>query len=70
MEGTSCVVALWLQDENFRGTYTAATVQQEIAGARADDISGWLMWSTGATYTSAAFTANAPKVYTARPATP
>ncbi len=60
--GTGCVVVPWLQDEDYRGTYDAAKVKEQIAGARADGLPGWLMWSAGATYTPAAFTPDAPSV--------
>lgn len=68
--GTSCVVVPWLQDENYRGDYTAAKVQQEIRGATDDGLPGWLMWSAGATYTPAAFPPDAPRVYVPRPVVP
>ena len=53
--GTNCVVVPWLQDENYKGVYTADKVRQQIMGARANGIPGWLMWSAGATYTPAAY---------------
>ena len=62
VKGTGCVVVPWLQDENFRGRYDAAKVQQQIAGARADGLPGWLMWSAVAKYTAAAYTPDAAPV--------
>lgn len=59
VKGTDCVVVPWLQDENFRGTYTVAKVMEEIHGARDDRITGWLMWSARATYQAAAYTPDA-----------
>ncbi|MGB8650203.1 MAG: putative glycoside hydrolase [Mycobacteriales bacterium] len=59
VKGTGCVVVPWLQDENFRGRYDAAKVQQQIAGARANGIPGWLMWSAKAVYTGAAYSPDA-----------
>ena len=58
VKGTNCVVVPWLQDENYKGKYTAAKVQEQISGARADGIPGWLMWSAGASYTGAAYSAD------------
>jgi hypothetical protein len=57
--GTGCVVVPWLQDENYKGAYTAAKVMQQIKGARDDGIPGWLMWSATATYTAAAYSPDA-----------
>ncbi len=57
--GTNCVVVPWLQDENYKGRYTADKVRQQIMGARANKIPGWLMWSAGATYTPAAYSPDA-----------
>ena len=57
--GTDCVVVPWLQDENYKGIYDAAKVQQQIKGARADGIPGWLMWSASARYTPAAYSPDA-----------
>ncbi len=57
--GTGCVVVPWLQDENFRGVYDVPKVQQQIAGTRANGITGWLMWSAKATYQGAAYTPDA-----------
>ena len=57
--GTDCVVVPWLQDENFRGAYTPAKVMEQISGARADGIPGWLMWSAGARYQGAAYSPDA-----------
>ncbi|MCW2499016.1 MAG: hypothetical protein JWN87_692 [Frankiales bacterium] len=57
--GTGCVVVPWLQDENYKGRYTAAKVQQQIMGTRANGIPGWLMWSAKATYTGAAYSPDA-----------
>lgn len=66
VRGTRCVVVPWLQDEDFRGHYGPDKVLAEIKGSRDDGIPGWLMWSAGATYTPAAFTNDAPRVYTPR----
>ena len=57
--GTNCVVVPWLQDENYKGVYTADKVRQQIMGARANKIPGWLMWSAGARYTPAAYSPDA-----------
>lgn len=57
--GTNCVVVPWLQDENYKGVYTADKVRQQIMGARANKIPGWLMWSAGARYTMAAYSPDA-----------
>ena len=59
VRGTDCVVVPWLQDENFRGAYTVAKVQEQIAGTRANGIQGWLMWSAAAKYQGAAYTPDA-----------
>ncbi len=59
VKGTNCVVVPWLQDENYKGTYTAAKVQQQIQGAHDNGIPGWLMWSAGATYTPPAYSPDA-----------
>jgi len=59
VRGTHCAVVPWLQDENYKGNYTAAKVMQQVQGARADGIPGWLMWSAGASYTSAAYSPDA-----------
>ena len=59
VRGTNCVVVPWLQDENYKGVYTAAKVRQQIKGARDNGIPGWLMWSAGATYTGAAYSTDA-----------
>ena len=61
-KGTFCKVVPWLQDENFRGTYDAGTVGQEIKAARDTGLPGWVMWSAGAKYTGAAFSPDAPRV--------
>lgn len=66
VQGTACVVVPWLQDENYKGDYTAAKVEAQIQGASDNGIPGWLMWSAGTTYTPSAFTPDAPKVYRAR----
>lgn len=57
--GTSCKVVPWLQDEDYKGVYTAEKVEAQIKGARDDGIPGWLMWSAGATYTPAAYSPDA-----------
>ncbi len=59
VEGTNCVVVPWLQDENFRGAYTPAKVREQIMGARANGIQGWLMWSAVARYQGAAYSPDA-----------
>ncbi|GAC1440693.1 MAG: putative glycoside hydrolase [Mycobacteriales bacterium] len=59
VKGTSCVVVPWLQDENYRGQYTADKVREQIKGARDNGIAGWLMWSAGASYTAAAYSTDA-----------
>ena len=59
VKGTNCVVVPWLQDENYKGAYTPAKVKEQIAGARADAIPGWLMWSAAAKYQAAAYTPDA-----------
>jgi hypothetical protein len=53
------VVVPWLQDENYRGAYTPAKVMEQINGARANGIPGWLMWSAAARYQGAAYTPDA-----------
>lgn len=57
--GTNCVVIPWLQDEDYKGAYTADKVQEEIKGARDNNMPGWLMWSAGSTYTADAFSPDA-----------
>jgi hypothetical protein len=57
--GTNCVVVPWLQDENYKGRYTAAKVREQIMGARDNDIPGWLMWSAVARYTRDAYSPDA-----------
>jgi hypothetical protein len=59
VKGTNCVVVPWLQDENYKGRYTAAKVREQIQGARDNKIPGWLMWSAVARYTGAAYTPDA-----------
>jgi hypothetical protein len=59
VKGTNCVVVPWLQDENYKGIYTADKVRAQIRGARDNAIQGWLMWSAGATYTAAAYSTDA-----------
>ncbi len=59
VKGTNCVVVPWLQDENYKGRYTADKVRQQIKGARDNGIQGWLMWSAVAKYTGAAYSPNA-----------
>lgn len=59
VKGTDCVVVPWLQDENFRGAYTPAKVQEQINGTRANGIPGWLMWSSKARYQAAAYSPDA-----------
>jgi hypothetical protein len=61
-KGTHCKVVPWLQDENFRGRYDARKVGLEIAGARANGLPGWVMWSAVAKYTGAAYSPDAPRV--------
>ncbi|MFL6238157.1 MAG: putative glycoside hydrolase [Actinomycetes bacterium] len=61
-KGTFCKVVPWLQDENFRGTYDAHKVGQEIKGARDTGLPGWVMWAANAKYTGAAFSPDAPRV--------
>jgi hypothetical protein len=62
VKGTNCVVVPWLQDENYKGNYTADKVRQQIKGARDNGIQGWLMWSAGASYTAAAYSTDAKPV--------
>jgi hypothetical protein len=62
VKGTSCVVVPWLQDENYKGRYTADKVRQQIKGARDNGIQGWLMWSAVAKYTAAAYSPDAKPV--------
>jgi hypothetical protein len=62
VKGTFCKVVPWLQDENFRGTYDAAKVGQEIKGARDTGLPGWVMWAANAKYTGAAFSPDATSV--------
>jgi hypothetical protein len=57
--GTDCVVVPWLQDENYRGAYTPAKVREQIMGARANGIPGWLMWSARARYQGEAYSDDA-----------
>jgi hypothetical protein len=59
VKGTNCVVVPWLQDENYKGRYTAAKVREQIQGTRANGIGGWLMWSAVARYTGAAYSTDA-----------
>ena len=59
VKGTNCVVVPWLQDENYKGQYTPDKVREQIKGARDDGISGWLMWSAGASYTPSAYSTDA-----------
>jgi hypothetical protein len=59
VKGTNCVVVPWLQDENYKGVYTADKVLQQIRGTRDNGIPGWLMWSAGARYTAAAYSTDA-----------
>lgn len=59
VKGTNCVVVPWLQDENYKGVYTADKVRAQIKGARDNGIPGWLMWSAGARYTAAAYSPDA-----------
>jgi hypothetical protein len=62
VKGTNCVVVPWLQDENYKGRYTADKVRQQIKGARDNGIQGWLMWSAVAKYTAAAYSNDAKPV--------
>ena len=62
VKGTNCVVVPWLQDENYKGIYTADKVRAQIKGARDNGIQGWLMWSAGASYTGAAYSTDAKPV--------
>ncbi|MDT7573444.1 MAG: hypothetical protein QOE05_3618 [Actinomycetota bacterium] len=62
VKGTNCVVVPWLQDENYKGRYTADKVRQQIKGARDNGIQGWLMWSAVAKYTAAAYSTDAKPV--------
>jgi hypothetical protein len=59
VKGTNCVVVPWLQDENYKGAYTAEKVRQQIQGTRDNGIPGWLMWSSVARYTAAAYSPDA-----------
>ena len=59
VKGTNCVVVPWLQDENYKGRYTADKVRAQIKGARDNGIPGWLMWSAVARYTPAAYSPDA-----------
>ena len=62
VKGTNCVVVPWLQDENYKGRYTADKVRAQIKGARDNGIQGWLMWSAVAKYTAAAYSTDAKPV--------
>lgn len=66
VQGTDCVVVPWLQDENYGGSYPVAKVAAQIAGARADGLPGWFMWSAGVSYQAAAYSPDAAPLAPAR----
>jgi hypothetical protein len=60
LAGSGARLVPWLQDFSLGVTYGAYQIRAEIAAARHDGIDEYLMWDPNVTYTTSAYTANAP----------